>query len=358
MRLRSILTALPVAGVLALAGCIHFVRPVPRTGCASQVDPRAREIAFVASPTSEPTAIFGVAADGTGLTRLYAPSFVQIDWAPDASRIVFTAQADTGGVLVQTIAPDGSDLRTLPTLPNGTSTRWSPDCSLIAFVVNSPGRTGVSVVRPDGSGLRSLIEVPDDVPSGEILDWSPDGRRIAVELNDGAGGSDIVVVQADGSGSRVLTPEPGNDRVPQWSPDGRRIAFLSDREGFAGLNVMNADGSGVRHLAGNVGPSGGSYHWSPDGTRIVAPTRTVLRVVDVDAGTSTFLPDENGFTYHGPRWSPDGGRIAAIETRETSPGSGRYRSDLVVMVADGSGLRRLTESMSLNSVGPVRWRPR
>jgi Tol biopolymer transport system component len=33
-----------------------------------------------------------------------------------------------------------------------------------------------------------------------------------------------------------------------WSPDGSKIAFLSFREGKAGIYLMNSDGSEERHL--------------------------------------------------------------------------------------------------------------
>ena len=48
--------------------------------------------------------------------------------------------------------------------------------------------------------------------------WSPDGSKLAFTSEAG----DVVVIGADGSGSRVLAAIGGN---PRWSPDGRRIAF-------------------------------------------------------------------------------------------------------------------------------------
>jgi hypothetical protein len=57
---------------------------------------------------------------------------------------------------------------------------------------------------------------------------------------------ELYVMNADGSGKRVLTRDAGG---LGWSPDGRKIAFVSNRDGSYGVYVMNADGSGQRRLA-------------------------------------------------------------------------------------------------------------
>jgi Tol biopolymer transport system component len=56
------------------------------------------------------------------------------------------------------------------------------------------------------------------------------GRRIAFRRFQGkvgpAGPSDLNVVNADGSGLRRLTHNAANVRWFAWSPDGRTIAYL------------------------------------------------------------------------------------------------------------------------------------
>ena len=83
--------------------------------------------------------------------------------------------------------------------------------------------------------------------------WSPDGKRILFsradalkQVTEGAG-SEIFVMNADGSSKRQLTHNPADDASPAWIPDGR-ISFVRSANGRERIMVMNADGTGQRPL--------------------------------------------------------------------------------------------------------------
>ena len=60
--------------------------------------------------------------------------------------------------------------------------------------------------------------------------WSPDGRRLAVTLTRD-GGSQLFLMNADGSGVRRIMTSPGADTEAWFMPDGRSLLFTSDRGG-------------------------------------------------------------------------------------------------------------------------------
>jgi TolB protein len=70
-------------------------------------------------------------------------------------------------------------------------------------------------------------------------------------------------MNADGSGLQRLAGNIGKDPFPVWSPDGRKIAFGGGRDDVGSIYLVNADGSGLRRLTRNPGGWDWIPVWSP-----------------------------------------------------------------------------------------------
>ncbi len=213
----------------------------------------------------------------------------------------------------------------------------------------------------------STAHLPGDCPPRPP---APPGRRYVWPLYP----YDIYVANADGTGARRITDNPGYDAEAIVSPDGRRIVFGSKRNGDLDIYVMDADGSNVRRLTDRFGYDGGPW-WSPDGKQIVwrawypetdeeialwkdcmandyvVPVPLDLWVMDADGSNKRRLT-HNGAVNWAPSWHPDGKRIIFSSNMDDwRPELGRYghNFELYLIRADGTGLERITYNSVFDS---------
>jgi Tol biopolymer transport system component len=71
------------------------------------------------------------------------------------------------------------------------------------------------------------------------------------------GSSEIFSIAADGSDRVALTNSPGLNGSPAVSLSGKQVAFVSTREGYQEIYLMNADGSGQERVCPKASESAG-----------------------------------------------------------------------------------------------------
>jgi Tol biopolymer transport system component len=248
-----------------------------------------------------------------------------------------------------TIRPDGTGLRQLTHVAKGHvagSPEFSPDGARVVFTIDGQ----IWVMNADGSAQRQLTSQAGFV--NQQPSWSPDGRRIVFSHCAVLSGftlfCDLDVMNADGSGLKKLLGGNWIDQVPEYSPNGHRIAFASDRGGYiSAVWVMNASGGGVKRLT-DPNLEAGNPDWSPDGARIVFGTnccrpRSQVWVMNADGSSPHPL------THMPPRgdapaasYSPDGQKIVLLTNLNQLVHPTLCCWDLYQMNADGSHLHLIT----------------
>jgi len=93
---------------------------------------------------------------------------------------------------------------------------------------------------------------------------SPDGRRIAVDINDPSGRDVWVLSLTQGTLTRVTFDNNGHDAV--WSADGRSLVYVATRDGATRLLRSDLDGSPGTVVADD--PLAAPGGWLADGTLI------------------------------------------------------------------------------------------
>ncbi|MFX7858125.1 Tol-Pal system protein TolB, partial [Acinetobacter baumannii] len=80
--------------------------------------------------------------------------------------------------------------------------------------------------------------------------WSPDGQQLALSLSR-EGGTQLFVINRDGSGLRRLTQSSAIDTEACYTPDGSKIYFVSDRGGGPQIYRMPVSGGAAERVTFN-----------------------------------------------------------------------------------------------------------
>jgi Tol biopolymer transport system component len=255
--------------------------------------------------------------------------------------------ADQDSDLWLTSAHSNSD-RQLTSTPQGEGTpTWAPDGTRIAFNRHIEDPNGVSLgmwlyaIDPN-SGTETLLT---NAGSFTWPDFSPDGNVLAFGGRSFSGDSDptsnnIFTMPSNGGEIRQLTFGPFHDTQPRWSPGGELIAFSSNRSGPGSqIWLMNADGTG-QHAIETALSYASSPAWSPDGQWLAvfgvltAPSSAELFKVRPDGTDLTQLTSEPEIGKGDPTWSPDGSLIL-FDANAGRGSRGARSNELMVVPADG-----------------------
>lgn len=117
--------------------------------------------------------------------------------------------------------------------------RFSPDFSRIAMAIVQEGKLNIWVAglrqqRPDGT----LTQLTFEKEGGSYPVWSPDGRAVAYQCNDGTD-TNVCVIDADGGGRTQLTHDHGQSWVGGWKPDNDSILFAAERAGVWNIESVS-----------------------------------------------------------------------------------------------------------------------
>ncbi|MFD1949848.1 prolyl oligopeptidase family serine peptidase [Sphingomonas arantia] len=295
-----------------------------------------------APPPDAPTRSF-TGADLFGLSIAADPQI-----SPDGRSIVYVRR--TGDIMTDRMQSslwliDVASGRQSPLAAQGSSPRWSPDGTRVAYIA------------PDGDGSQLFVRwiatgasarVTSFPGSPQALAWSPDGTRLAY----------IATVAGEATKLGKAPPKPEGAKWAEPLTVIDRVNYRNDGPGYVKpgrdhLFVVAADGGAVRQLTFGAFDDGGPLSWTPDGREIVFAAirgpeadRQVMNsdVIAVDVATATMrtLTTRDGPDGQ-PRVSPDGARIAWLgfdDKRRSYENTQLYIGD-----RNAGGARSLTASL-------------
>jgi hypothetical protein len=263
----------------------------------------------------------------------------------DGSRIAFLREAG-GGLVVGVSDADGRNPLVLTpdaySSIDSDSVVWSPDGASIAISATTlaqgpSGPQSVVLVDTAGGGGRDLT-----IPYQFIEPYwrPPDGRQLLFFGSDASGNGLFLVTVDGGQVERLPVPDTGSVLRPLgWTPDGRRLAYQTD-DGPLGQQTRILDLETGAEVVLPVAQG----HISNDGTRVVGGLQNGgTCVVPIDGGPCDLIGDPRhpleGANTSDVFWSPDDQQISAVSV-DSRPepflvdlGSGRQ--SLAPWVVDG-----------------------
>jgi Tol biopolymer transport system component len=231
--------------------------------------------------------------DGTGIRAVTPPDVdaFGMRWSPDGRRIVYQGRDastdDIGNIFVLDLA-SGTTQR-ITDIPKDADNIWwftaptfTPDGAAITYtlpVETLDGTRWNTWTTPIGRGAPTLL-----LDNASFVRYSPVGTQMTyLHAPDHLGADELWVADADGGRARRLVA--GHDIAwPTWSPDGSRIAFemqdpaASDTWPISSVFVVDVDTGAVTKVAEGwdaaVLPIGGTAvpEWFDDHTLVVGPS--------------------------------------------------------------------------------------
>lgn len=249
------------------------------------------------------------------------------------------------------------------TLVAGCSVEPAPSGIYVADVM---GDGALTVIDPETNEVR-VIEFQGADPGDRSFALSPDGRRVAYRnYCCGDGRSELWIMDWDGGSRHQVTFDESPGRFA-WLSDGNRIVYGSPL-GPPRYRVVAVDDGGIQPFFEREGMLGG-LTVSPNGQLVAFLVKGEGRqvgdlwfggneiwIANVDGSDERLLvPDIEGAHGAGGNlsWSPNGQHIAFV--RQVEANQPHWKSDIFVVRADGTGLRRLTERPG-DHTGPT-WSP-
>jgi Tol biopolymer transport system component len=224
-------------------------------------------------------------------------------------------------------------------------------CTCFSSGAASPPAVETAAGLPSGTAAVEPEKTPEvapedgDTPTAELHPPAfpdlADMGRIVFSSSRKDNLRDVFLMNADGSGVRFLAGTPDStDLGAAWSPDGEWIAFIGSAGGTFDIQRIRPDGSELSNLT-NTAADESSFDWSPDGSQIVFASNRGgdydLYVMNADGSNVRPLTRTGDLEEVEPAWSPDGDAIGYLcgSTDSTT-------GDIYLMNADGSDPMNLT----------------
>ncbi|HWR25763.1 MAG TPA: PKD domain-containing protein [Methanosarcina sp.] len=232
--------------------------------------PDGTKILYTAfGPEMEPShEMWVMNANGSGKKQLMNSEWkiqYSCTWFPSGLKIIYATVYDDMGINCGIINSNSSNKSEFGVTGIIGSIALSPDASKLAYVDRE---YYIRVLNLDQKNSISLStgDLVHQTQSWQPQVWAPTSSQLVYCSNEN-GNWNIYTININGTGKNQLTSDVANDQAPVFSPDGSKIVFECDITGKKEIWIMDADGKNKEQLTAGLEANSNPV-WSPDGTKI------------------------------------------------------------------------------------------
>jgi dipeptidyl aminopeptidase/acylaminoacyl peptidase len=196
---------------------------------------------------------------------------------------------------------------------------WSLDGTEIAYLADKSGHFDTYILNIKNGTSRLVFA--NGHPCWDVL-WSPDGQWLVTEVEMHGQDYGLFLIPIDGSQPREISQsgKPLNAKQPSWSPDSMKLVFSSDAQGFYDIATYDIARETVSWLTEGVAedlfPA-----YSPNGKNMVfVRSRGIVTWLELRGTNRPFKRIEAGDGIHThPVFTPDGKWVVFVFDSPSQP---------------------------------------
>lgn len=208
---------------------------------------------------------------------------------------------------------------------------WSPDGKELGYAVNDNGKISFRRRPLDGHSPEETLFETEAYTSGSMLDWSPDGKYLSIDLRDKSGTWSNWILPLEGKHVAFRPPSTADITASAYdgmfSPDGRWLAYFSYESGRPEVYVVPFQSEGLKYQASTMGGWVARFDDKKEFFFITMGNRLMVAPIEPQAnfrlGPTQPLFQLDLPNFAGPNYSvgPDGQRFAVLTVDHTKSSS-------------------------------------
>jgi dipeptidyl aminopeptidase/acylaminoacyl peptidase len=228
---------------------------VPYVDSHFDISPDGSKLAFAWNKTGE-WQIY----EGT-LNASFSPKPVTVSsggkfnprYSPDGSQLAYVLDVDGSESyhLVVFDAPTNTHTDLIPNINYALQPNfcWSPDGSQLAFLSDERGHFCVYIIPSTGGDAQLVLDTGH--PAWQV-EWSPDGKRLAVSCEMHGQDYGIFIIEVE---TKEVIELSLNAHDPKWSSYGNKLAFHSDTHGWFDIGMYDLSTEEIEWVTQSEGDS-------------------------------------------------------------------------------------------------------